>query len=318
MRREGALQPMVGGMILPGQRQAQRGLPEMAIFKAGVSVDMTKLTPYKPLDAWGNISIEIPAGDGLARYFEATLKADSRVAYHFFGDQMDVTDTIVDTGWITAIEVWDQRYSSLIGAYNLSGLLIDVNDLTDMFSGNFEPGLFKGNDDITGSGQADLLRGYGGRDVLVGGDGNDAVSGDGESDGIEGNDGDDILRGDAGNDELDGGKGRDKLYGGSGKDFFIFDTEPGLKNADTLPDFKVFLDTIELDNVVFKGLGRGGVLDPGQFFIGGNGPVGRACIIYESGNGNLFYKDASSKPDKVKFAELDTSLSLSHKDFFVI
>ena len=84
-----------------------------------------------------------------------------------------------------------------------------------------------GDDNLSGSDNADVIASYAGNDVVhgLGGDdqidggaGNDRVFGGAGDDQVNGDEGDDIVYGDAGNDVLDGGAGKDYLYGGEGND----------------------------------------------------------------------------------------------------
>ncbi len=67
-----------------------------------------------------------------------------------------------------------------------------------------------GNDSITGTVMADLLRGGAANDTLVGGDGDDTLGG---------GDGDDLIFGGPGNDYIGPGPGHDTVYGGDGDDW---------------------------------------------------------------------------------------------------
>lgn len=84
-----------------------------------------------------------------------------------------------------------------------------------------------GDDEITGSDQAD--------DVLYGGSGNDLIDGLGNSglpynaDRIDGDADNDVLRGGAGPDSVDGGPGNDEVGGGDGDDYL-----GGEEGVDTL------------------------------------------------------------------------------------
>ncbi|MBM6579511.1 hypothetical protein ILT44_04895 [Microvirga sp. BT689] len=84
-----------------------------------------------------------------------------------------------------------------------------------------------GNDEITGTDKAnvikaqdgdDVINGLGGNDNLSGQNGDDTVYGGAGNDALYGNDGDDYMEGDSGNDRLYGGNGLDILYGGAGND----------------------------------------------------------------------------------------------------
>ena len=95
-----------------------------------------------------------------------------------------------------------------------------------------------GNDNITGTEQADFIRGaggddnldgLGGDDRLFGGDGNDTIDGGAGNDEVVGDDGNDRLDGGTGNDIVVGGRGSDLLLGGDGNDLL-----QGLANDDIL------------------------------------------------------------------------------------
>jgi Ca2+-binding RTX toxin-like protein len=84
-----------------------------------------------------------------------------------------------------------------------------------------------GNDEITGTDKAnvikaqdgdDLINGLGGNDSLSGDKGDDTVHGGAGNDALYGSDGDDYIEADVGKDRLYGGNGLDILYGGAGND----------------------------------------------------------------------------------------------------
>ncbi|MEO1293459.1 MAG: SGNH/GDSL hydrolase family protein [Pseudomonadota bacterium] len=111
-----------------------------------------------------------------------------------------------------------------------------------------------GNDVLSGNQGDDLLVGGGGNDVLKGGIGDDALSGNAGRDILFGGLGDDILNGGVGNDRLfgqqgddilDGDGGSDTLTGGGGSDTFVF-TDFGRSSTDTITDFDVTADFIDL------------------------------------------------------------------------
>lgn len=118
-----------------------------------------------------------------------------------------------------------------------------------------------GNDTLTGTAAAnviktgagdDLVRALGGNDTVEGGDGNDVLDGGAGSDSLSGGAGNDRLVGAAGRDTLDGGEGDDILDGGLGVDFltggqggdtFVFGA------GDRVRDFS----TAEGDRIAFDG-----------------------------------------------------------------
>ncbi|WP_216075059.1 hypothetical protein, partial [Acinetobacter baumannii] len=57
------------------------------------------------------------------------------------------------------------------------------------------------------------------------------------------------------------------LTGGAGRDTFVFNTKLGNNNIDTITDFSVKQDTIQLDHSVFTGL-KMGQLSSDAFYVG--------------------------------------------------
>jgi Ca2+-binding RTX toxin-like protein len=142
-----------------------------------------------------------------------------------------------------------------------------------------------GDNDFTGNSGANILFGWYGADNLDGGNGNDtavyhagyanlatgqAWDGDGAVDtltrienlsgslpieGFElppgdnhfvGNGNSNVLDGGAGNDILDGGRGNDTLIGGDGMDVFVFDQDQSDGDEDTVADFELGFDALDL------------------------------------------------------------------------
>ncbi len=133
-----------------------------------------------------------------------------------------------------------------------------------------------------------------------------------------GNAGKDSLNGGAGNDKLDGGTGNDKLTGGAGLDIFRFATKPSA-NIDTLTDFTVADDTIQLENAIFKKFKTPGELNPSQFV---NAPAAQDAndyLVYDPATGALSYDaDGNGAGVAVQIALLGVNLALTHADFVII
>jgi hypothetical protein len=131
----------------------------------------------------------------------------------------------------------------------------------------------------------------------------------------------DTLLGGAGNDLLDGGLGADTLTGGAGEDSFRFSTALGNGNVDWIKDFKVGVDTILLDNLIFTEVGVDGPLALAAFHKSAAGVAHDASdrIIYDTDGGGLFYDDDGNGADAaIQFARLGTNLNLSATDFTII
>ncbi len=75
-----------------------------------------------------------------------------------------------------------------------------------------------GDDDLTGTSQADLINALGGDDAVTGGGGADTLRGGAGDDTLKGNGGDDKLIGGGGADRIVGGGGADNIKGGGGTD----------------------------------------------------------------------------------------------------
>jgi Ca2+-binding RTX toxin-like protein len=163
---------------------------------------------------------------------------------------------------------------------------------------------------LTGNDQANRLFGGNLADVLAGRAGADR---------LEGGAGDDKLNGGGGNDKLNGGLGLDRLTGGNSADAFVFNTAPALANRDTILDYNVAADTIQIENAVFPGLGAAGVLAASQFVIGANAADAGDRIIYNATTGRLYFDaDGTGAAAKIWFATLDPGLALTAADFVVI
>lgn len=101
---------------------------------------------------------------------------------------------------------------------------------------------------LTGTDNAESLNGTAGADLILGLSGNDTI------------------RGNGGADIIDGGTGRDALYGGAGGDTFRYSNltdsyrdydSGGVTATDTIYDFTVGVDRIDVSALGFLGLGDG-------------------------------------------------------------
>lgn len=138
------------------------------------------------------------------------------------------------------------------------------------------------------------------------------------------------ISGASGRNTIDGGSGNDFLTGGTGRDTFRFDTKLGNSktdrsvNFDTITDFNVMQDRLQLDNAVFKKLGSGThkapkLLNKDFFVTGSKAQDKNDYILYNNKTGVLSYDaDGSGSRDAVEFARLDKHPAISYKDFFVI
>jgi VCBS repeat-containing protein len=123
------------------------------------------------------------------------------------------------------------------------------------------------------------------------------------------------LSGELGNDTLNGGSGNDILTGGAGQDIFqLMDL-----SKDTITDFSVADDTIQLENSVFTQLTATGVLNADNFKIGAGAADANDYVIYNSATGALFYDaDGSGMNSATQIVQLGPNIALTYADFFVI
>ncbi len=178
--------------------------------------------------------------------------------------------------------------------------------------------------------------GQGGSDTLasienvIGGGFNDTLVGSSAANRFEGADGNDLmfadagadtLIGGAGSDILAGGNGSDVLTGGTGADNFRLDFALGASNIDTITDFSVVDDTIQLENAVFTSLVTPGTLAAGSFVSGAGVAALDAddYILYDTGTGALYYDaDANGAGLAQQCATLNGIPSILASDFLVI
>jgi Ca2+-binding RTX toxin-like protein len=145
--------------------------------------------------------------------------------------------------------------------------------------------------------------------------GNDVIAGYINNDVLHGGAGNDTLYGGNGNDILNAGLGNDILTGGTGKDIFQLTN----LSKDTIKDFSVIDDTIQLENVAFTKLTSTGVLNAGNFKIGAAAGDANDYVVYNSNTGALLYDaDGNGSGSAVHIGILGINLALTHADFVVI
>ncbi|RCJ32620.1 hypothetical protein A6769_27515 [Nostoc punctiforme NIES-2108] len=131
---------------------------------------------------------------------------------------------------------------------------------------------------------------------------------------------DDNIVGSSGNDTLFGGGGSDTLYGGDGTDTFVFFSYN--QGVDSLYDFNATNEVIQVSTDYYGfggGLSKGSLL-ASEFTIGTSATTSEQRFIYNSATGKLFFDQDGSGSGftQVKFAQLDTGLSLTEKNFVVV
>ena len=279
------------------------------------------------------------------------MSSTNSSGWAFIGATPSVTtDLVYDNGEVAEYEIygsllvdyftvryWSDGYTVIVddlvyenyGANILSITDLDLYTTVDELQGYaWYVTLNRGHDTFYGNDYDDLIRGGAGNDVVYAYDGDDIVYGDAGADtlyGLWGDDdlyggtGRDVLSGGAGKDYLSGGADSDRLTGGSGRDYFVFDTKPSRNNVDWIVDFRPADDTIMLDNQVFTRIGRDGWLASGVFTTGSSAKDFSDRIIYNKQTGALLYDaDGIGGIAAVKFAQLNSGLSLTKADFFVL
>ncbi len=163
---------------------------------------------------------------------------------------------------------------------------------------------------MTGNTAANWLSGGDGNDKLVGGNGSDTLWGGNSNDTLLGGTGNDALNGGRGNDKLDGGTGNNILTGEGGNDIFKFTTTG---HIDTITDYSVNSDTIQLENAVFKALTVSGTLAASHFKIGPKALDANDYVIYNSATGALIYDaDGNGAGTAVQIATLVSGLNMTN------
>lgn len=124
------------------------------------------------------------------------------------------------------------------------------------------------------------------------------------------------------NNVITGNSANNTLTGAAGLDTFVFNTAlNSVTNVDTITDFSVADDTINLENAIFTALTAPGVLSGTALFIGTAAHLTTDRIIYNSATGALYYDadgNTAGGVAAVKIANLAAGLALSAADFVVI
>jgi Ca2+-binding RTX toxin-like protein len=253
-------------------------------------------------------------------------------------------------------DVHDLAPGYVPGATSIAGVAVGggndtLYDIENVIGSRFD-------DLLVGSDAANVLNGLGGVDKMIGGNGNDSYYVDNAGDVvIETTDGatggtdtvsatvsfalglnvenlrltgtgdirgtgnflNNVIVGNDGANVLNGGAGKDTLTGGVGKDVFVFNSAlNGTTNVDTITDFVVADDTIQLENAIFTKLTAAGALNP-DFFKIGVATDANDYILYDSTTGALSYDaDGSGAGKAVQIALIGSGKALTSLDFVVI
>jgi Ca2+-binding RTX toxin-like protein len=129
------------------------------------------------------------------------------------------------------------------------------------------------------------------------------------------------LVGNSGNNLLRGSTGNDTLTGGAGLDVFRFSSALNAStNADTVLDFALSDDVLQLENSIFTELSSTGVLLASNFRANSSGSASgiNDHVLYETDTGKLFYDaDGNGAGAKVLVATLSNLPALTSADIFV-
>ncbi|MBB3983438.1 Ca2+-binding RTX toxin-like protein [Sphingobium fontiphilum] len=244
---------------------------------------------------------------------------------------------------------------TLTGTANINGTGNTLSNVITGNSGNNVLTGGVAADTVYGGNGNDTLNGGANGDQLYGGAGNDIyyldntadlvfeVSGEGTSDQVRtsisfvlgsthiekllllgtaaingtGNSLSNIIEGNSGNNVIDGVRGNDTLIGSGGADTFRFASTLGSTNVDTITDFTLGQDSIQLDQSYFTQLAIG-ALDASAFRSSGMVDADDR-IIYDPTSGAIYYDaDGSGATAAIMFATVTAGLALSASDFTVI
>jgi len=88
---------------------------------------------------------------------------------------------------------------------------------------------------------------------------------------------------------------------------------------DTITDFMVNDDTIQLDNAVFTKLATTGALNAAWFVKAATALDADDYVVYNPATGGMLYDaDGSGAGSPVQIAQLGTNLALTHADFVIV
>lgn len=197
----------------------------------------------------------------------------------------DATDVIQDNGLPSDVD-------TVIMPYQMSSYTLP----TGIENGTIADGTQASN--LSGNDSDNSLIGNGGNNTLGGGLGRDS------------------LFGGVGDDVLDGGTGNDALTGGAGNDVFQLDTALNA-NIDTITDFNVVNDTIQLSSSLFTNLALG-TLATNSFVIDTAANANRAQIIYNNTTGAVYFDDDGlGSHAAMQILTIGVNLALTNADFVV-
>lgn len=233
---------------------------------------------------------------------------------------LSANDTIILQGIL-------QNYT----AFNIAGTGLPYNPYT---TPNF---LFFGDNTSSGASNSDIAKiavntpilGTAKNNTLNGTSGDDLLNGLAGNDTLNGLAGNDTLIGGDGSDRLVGGSGNDRLIGGAGNDSFVYDTNAAFTASaiglDAIADLTSG-DLIVLDKTSFTALassaGVGFSVSSDFAIVNAVAEVATSAarIVYNAGNGGLFYNQNGSEAglgSGAQFATLLNAPTISAANFAV-
>jgi Ca2+-binding RTX toxin-like protein len=259
--------------------------------------------------------VQLSATDGVdifyRGHFDSAFATNSLSAF-FSQISGTVTSEYQNVGAVSRYVLTDLSMpASTLGTYLWSDLFRG-NDALIGGVGNDDLYSYTGNDTIEAGTGFDRIWAGSGDDYAQGGYNGDQIYGEEGNDDLRGGNGLDLIVGGLGNDTIRGAKGTDTLTGGEGADVFIFEKEAdGTINIDTITDYTVGTDQIQLSASVFKVFSN----KVGQ-------TVGLSQnLIYDQSTGALSYDaDGSGSAPALEFAIIGTAShpSLANDHFAII
>ena len=249
-------------------------------------------------DASSSVTVNLATGLASGGSGNDTLSGIENVTGSSSNDKLtgDANDNTLNGGWGDDVLMGGLGNDTLIGGKDIDWA--NYSDATSAVTVNLATGT---QSDVAGN---DLLQEI---ENVQGSNYNDTLMGDGNNN---------TLKGGAGNDMLDGKDGFNTLIRGSGNDIFKFTT---MGHIDTINDYNVANDTIQLENAVFTALNTTGTLGAGRFRIGTQAVDANDFIIYNNATGELLYDaDGNGTSAAIQVAAVGVGLNMTNADIVVI
>ena len=286
----------IGDQVIELLNEGTDQVNASASFTLGANVENLTLTGSDAIDGGGNELANKLVGNGAANalrgfggndIIDGGLGADT--LYGGPGDDIFTVDNVGDQVIEALNEGSDTAKAGI--SYTLG---VNVEKLT-LTGTNAIDGT--GNElanVLTGNAADNVLSGMAGLDTLTGGDGND---------------------------RLTGGAGADTLTGGNGNDVFVFDSLTTSADKDTIKDFVVGQDHLDLSRSAFAAFAgsSAGSLSASAFALGTAATGTDQHLIYNSATGALYYDpDGVGGAAQIQIALFSTHPTLSATDFHLI